>query len=76
MTVSKFERRGKGEELTEEFLKSHLQDPMTLVQKGSNNGIFSNHSMSGEGRLMPPGSDLIAECFGVCVGSLVIPVRH
>lgn len=76
MAVSKFERRGNGEQLTEEFLKSHLQDPLTLVQKGSKDGIFCSHSMSREGRLMPPGPDLIAECFGVSVGSRVIPVRH
>lgn len=75
-TVGKFQRGGNTDQLTEEFLKNHLQDPMTLVQKGGNDNIFCSHSMSGEGRLMPRGPELIAECFGVYGGSLVTPVRH
>lgn len=46
-------RRGaNGEQLTEEFLKTHPQEPVTSVQKGGND-IICSHSMSREGRLMP-----------------------
>lgn len=75
MTVGKFGRGGHREQLTEEFLKNHLQDPMTSVQKGGNGDVFCSHSMSREVRLMPRGPELIAECFGVYGGSLVIQVR-
>lgn len=52
MTLGKFENGCNRVQLTEEFLKNHLQGSVTLVQKRGNDDISCSYSMSGEGQLM------------------------